>query len=406
MNGSCLCGRVRYKIDGELGDFGYCHCASCRKASGSAHAANAPVDRARFTLVSGAGVLCEFESSPGKLRAFCSACGSPIYAYLVASKNVLRIRLGSLDSTFDKRPRAHTWVSDKASWETIADGLPQFATWAAPQVLEQRGTKTTGDAAAVTPPLTWHLAGKRALVTGATKGIGRAVADELVTLGASVLVVARSEADVVATVAELAPRGQVAGVAADITIAADRARIVEAARARGSLHVLVHNAGTNVRAPLVAYDDATIERLIALDLTAPLELSRDLHPLLRDAGGASVIHVGSVAGQLALPTGVAYAAAKAGLAQAARTLALEWAKDGIRVNTVAPWYTRTPLVEPVLARPEAVAAIVARTPLGRIAEPREVAAAIAFLAMDAASYITGQCLSVDGGMSIQGLPTT
>src|SRR5262249_13393117 len=125
--------------------------------------------------------------------------------------------------------------------------------------------------------------------------------------------------------------------------------------------------------------------------------------LLRAAGGASVIHVGSVAGQMALPTGVAYAAAKAGLAQAARTLALEWAPDAIRVNTVAPWYTRTPLVEPVLADPERTAAILARTPAGRIAEPREVAAAIVFLALPAASYITGQCLAVDGGMSIKGL---
>jgi Tropinone reductase 1 len=133
-------------------------------------------------------------------------------------------------------------------------------------------------------------------------------------------------------------------------------------------------------------------------------LSRDLYPQLRAAAGASVIHVGSVAGMVALPTGVAYGAAKAGLAQAARILALEWARDGIRVNTVAPWYTRTPLVEPVLARPEALAAILARTPLGRIAEPHEVATAVAFLAMPAASYITGQCLAVDGGMSIQGLP--
>jgi Tropinone reductase 1 len=234
----------------------------------------------------------------------------------------------------------------------------------------------------------WDLRGKRALVTGGTRGIGLAVVEELRALGADVMTVARSGAD----------------VDADLADAAGRARIVEAARARGPLHVLVHNAGTNVRAPLVAYDDATIEKLIALDLTSVLLLSRDLHPLLRDAHGASVIHVGSIAGQIALPTGVAYAAAKAGLAQAARTLALEWARDGIRVNTVAPWYTRTPLVEPVLADADRLAAIIARTPLGRIAEPREVAAAVVFLALPAASYITGQCLAVDGGMSIQGLP--
>jgi Tropinone reductase 1 len=230
----------------------------------------------------------------------------------------------------------------------------------------------------------WRLDGRTALVTGGTRGIGRAIVEELTALGARVLVVARG-----------------GDIAADVTTAEGRARIVAAVRE--PLHVLVHNAGGNVRSPLVGYDDATIEHMIALNLTAPILLSRDLHPRLREAAGASVVHVGSVAGQVALPTGVAYAAAKAGLAQAARTLALEWARDDIRVNAVAPWYTRTPLVEPVLSRPEALAAILARTPLGRIAEPREVAAAVAFLAMPAASYITGQCLAVDGGMTIQGL---
>jgi NAD(P)-dependent dehydrogenase (short-subunit alcohol dehydrogenase family) len=191
-------------------------------------------------------------------------------------------------------------------------------------------------------PSVWRLDGRNALVTGGTRGIGRAVADELAELGAKVIVVARSPDPT-------CPHEVIAG---DVTDAATRARVV--ARVDGPLHVLVHNAGTNIRGPLTSYDDATIEKLIALNLTAPLLLSRDLHPRLKEAAasggnGAAVIHVGSVAGQVALPTGVAYAAAKAGLADAARTLALEWARDGIRVNSVAPWYTRTPLVEPVLA---------------------------------------------------------
>jgi hypothetical protein len=139
--GSCLCQGVRYEIAGELGDFGYCHCTSCRKASGSAHGANAPVDRARFRLLSGAELLREYESSPGKLRVFCSTCGSPMYAYLTTSRDVLRLRLGSLDTPFTKRPRAHTWVSDKASWEPLDDGMPQFPQWAPRSVLEQRGSK-------------------------------------------------------------------------------------------------------------------------------------------------------------------------------------------------------------------------------------------------------------------------
>jgi len=138
--GSCLCGAVRYEISGELGAFGYCHCTSCRKASGSAHAANAPVERSRFRLAS-ADTLREFESSPGKFRSFCGRCGSPIYAYLSASPDLLRIRLGSLDTPFSKQPQAHTWVSDKAPWEPIEGSLPQFPEWAPRSVLEQKGSR-------------------------------------------------------------------------------------------------------------------------------------------------------------------------------------------------------------------------------------------------------------------------
>jgi NAD(P)-dependent dehydrogenase (short-subunit alcohol dehydrogenase family) len=248
----------------------------------------------------------------------------------------------------------------------------------------------------------WRLDGRVALVTGGSRGIGRAVVEELASLGAHVIAAARDPRGLEELTRELG--GAVSTVAGDVTTGEGRAAIVEAVRARGVLHVLVHNAGTNVRGPLVGYDDATIQRLIDINLTAPLLLSRDLHPFLRAAQGASVVHVGSVGGHVALPTGVAYGAAKAGLAQAARTLALEWARDAIRVNTVSPWYTRTPLVEPVLSNAEALARIISRTPLGRIAEPREMASAIAFLALPASSYVTGQALVVDGGMTIQGLP--
>jgi hypothetical protein len=133
--GSCLCGRVRYEI---TGDFGYCHCTSCRKANGTAHAANAPVQRSDFLLTSGAEEIREFESSPGKVRVFCGRSGSPIYAYLRSNMDVVRIRLGSLDTA---APKAHTWVSDKASWEPVEDNLPQFPEWAPTSVLVQRGSR-------------------------------------------------------------------------------------------------------------------------------------------------------------------------------------------------------------------------------------------------------------------------
>jgi len=139
--GSCLCGRIRYRIDQQLSDFGYCHCRSCRKASGSAHAANAGLDRSNFDLADPDSVLREYESSPGKIRSFCSNCGSPLFTYLSKSADVMRIRLGSLDSSFSKRAKAHTFVSDKADWEEIGDGLPQFDEWAPKDVLVQPGSR-------------------------------------------------------------------------------------------------------------------------------------------------------------------------------------------------------------------------------------------------------------------------
>jgi hypothetical protein len=139
--GSCLCGGIRYELSAELGDFGYCHCTSCRKASGSAHAANAPIDRAHFHFVGSTETLREYESSPGKFRMFCSRCGSPIYAYIAATRDVLRVRLGSLDTPFPKRAKAHTWVSDKADWDHIEGTVPQFPSFAPKSVLDQRGTR-------------------------------------------------------------------------------------------------------------------------------------------------------------------------------------------------------------------------------------------------------------------------
>ena len=132
-------------------------------------------------------------------------------------------------------------------------------------------------------------------------------------------------------------------------------------------------------------------------------MCRAAYPLLRAAGSAAVVNVVSVAAFRNLGTGTPYAMSKAAVVQMTRALAAEWARDGIRVNAVAPWYIRTPLAEPVLQDPVRLAAILARTPAGRVGEPAEVAAATAFLCMPAASYITGQCLVVDGGFTVSGV---
>lgn len=140
-HGSCLCGNITYTISEELGDFGFCHCKSCRKASGSAHAANIGVERKNFSLRDPGGSLKEYESSPGKFRVFCGNCGSPIYAYLKKSEDIIRVRLGSLDTEFKKMPSAHTFVSHKAAWEPIEGDIPRFPEWAPRNVLVQKGSK-------------------------------------------------------------------------------------------------------------------------------------------------------------------------------------------------------------------------------------------------------------------------
>lgn len=245
------------------------------------------------------------------------------------------------------------------------------------------------------PRTAWRLDGRRAVVTGASKGIGLATAVELVGLGAEVLGVARD-------VSPLADVRGVVAIAADLTTDGGRAAVVDAV-GDDALHVLVNNAGRNVRKPTLDYDDADFHAVLGLNLDAVWRLTLDLHPALARADGASVINLSSVAGQRAvLPSTAAYAASKGGVEALTRFLACEWGPQRIRVNTVAPWYIRTPLAEPVLADPDKRAAILARTPLGRVGEPEDVARAIAYLATDAAAFVTGTRLDVDGGFSALG----
>jgi hypothetical protein len=126
LEGGCLCGGVRFRINGKLGPAGYCHCKMCQRASGSAFASNAPARTGYFELVSGSELVSEYESSPGKFRAFCRRCGSPLYSRRNDEPELRRIRLGSLDGDPERRPLAHVWVGSKAPWHTISDALPQY----------------------------------------------------------------------------------------------------------------------------------------------------------------------------------------------------------------------------------------------------------------------------------------
>lgn len=247
----------------------------------------------------------------------------------------------------------------------------------------------------------WRLDGQTFLVTGASRGIGRATARELVALGADVLMSARDE-DVLENarreIAEDFPERRVLAFSADSAVAEDRRMLFDwIDDLGGGLNGLVNNVGTNIRRPTLDYVEAEWRELIETNLASTFETCRLAHRLLAQHAAAAIVNVASVSGLTHVRTGSPYGMTKAAMIQLTRNLGCEWAADGIRVNAVAPWYIRTDRSAEVLANPDYLDEVLARTPMGRIGEPREVASAIAFLCLPASSYITGECIAVDGG---------
>ena len=250
-------------------------------------------------------------------------------------------------------------------------------------------------------PHRWRLDGQVALVTGASAGIGRAIARELLGFGADVFLVARDANALEAARAELEeefPDRTIAALPADVADGEQRREILDWVEDHGEgLHILVNNAGTNLGKPAVDYAEDEWRGIFEVNLFSAFELSRYAHPLLTRHPASSIVNVGSVSGLTHVRTGAAYGMSKAALHQLTRNLACEWAEDGVRVNSVAPWYVRTRRTSDALAQPDYYEEVIDRTPMRRVGEPEEVAAAVAFLCLPASSYVTGECIAVDGG---------
>ncbi len=250
----------------------------------------------------------------------------------------------------------------------------------------------------------WTLKNKRALITGATKGIGAAIAKEFAELGAELAIVARNEDELNAMVKDFSAKGiKIFGIKADVSKREDYQKIIDKVKEEwGRLDVFVNNVGTNIRKASIDYDYNEYDHVMNTNLRSAFELSRLVFPLLKQSEQANVVFVSSVAGQIHLKTGVIYAMTKAAINQLTKNLAVEWASDKIRVNAVAPWYIRTPLAETVLKDEDYKQSVLNRTPMNKIGEPEDVAAAVSFLCMPASAYVTGQILSVDGGFMVNG----
>ena len=248
----------------------------------------------------------------------------------------------------------------------------------------------------------WTLEGYTALVTGGTKGMGRAIVESFMSWGADVYFVARNEEDIVRMENELKDHStNCHGIQGDISKQSDRDKIVDFVKMRvKKLDILVNNAGTNIRNKIEEYSEEQFRLIMDTNFTAAFDLTKQLMLLLKASGRASVVFNSSVAGMNHMRTGAVYGASKAALIQLAKNLAVEWAEHGIRVNAVAPYYIWTPLAEQVLADEVYLQEVQDRTPMSRVGEADEVADLVSFLCMQAASYITGQCIAVDGGFSV------
>jgi len=250
----------------------------------------------------------------------------------------------------------------------------------------------------------FRLDGKVAIVTGASMGIGRAIAVGLAEAGADIAAVARSGG----LLAELAKEIEALGrrclpVAADIARVAEIERAVAAVREQyGRIDILVNNAAINLRRPPLGVAESDWDALMNTNLKGAYFMAQEAARVMRPQGGGAIINVCSNVSVVALPEQVMYCIGKGGLSQMTKAMALDLAGFNIRVNAIGPGLTRTHLTEPVFADPQKMDYRLARIPLHRAAEPEDMQGVAVFLASDASAYMTGHTVYVDGGWTISG----
>lgn len=237
------------------------------------------------------------------------------------------------------------------------------------------------------------LLGRQALVTGASRGLGRAIAIALAREGARTIAVARASDDLQSLAAELQPDGEV--WEADVTTDALLSRI----EALEGLDILINNAGTNAPQAFLDVDVGTLDRILDLNVRTTFRISQAA--ARRMGKGSTIINITSQMGHVGSPRRSVYCMSKHAIEGLTKALAVELAPAGIRVNAVAPTFVETPMTAPMLADPEFRAFVERMIPLGRTASPEDVAAAVIYLASPAAGMITGHSLLVDGGWTAQ-----
>jgi NAD(P)-dependent dehydrogenase (short-subunit alcohol dehydrogenase family) len=248
----------------------------------------------------------------------------------------------------------------------------------------------------------FDLSGRAALVTGASKGLGKSIALALAAAGADVALYARNRDDLEAVKASVEALGRRAEIfCVDVL---DKALIDENVKATleafGHIDVLVNNAGVNVRKPVLELSAEEWDLVIDTNLKAYFLMAQAVVPHMLSRGYGKVINMASILGAVALPSQLAYASSKGGVMQMTKVMALEWAQQGVQVNAIGPTYFETPLVAQLRNDPERYRFIVERTPMGRWGQPDELAGVVIFLASKASDFITGQTIFIDGGWTI------